>query len=136
MKERDWIEPIVERVVGQVLDNHVAQLRAEIVRQVVEEIASAPALSQPATAPTGASTSDLARAISEIQIGTSQREILRALLDASARYAERVALFVVKGTHATGWQGRGFANDGAIKDFALDDKAPAIIRAIGNRISA
>jgi hypothetical protein len=136
MKERDWIEPIVERVVGQVLDNHVAQLRAEIVRQVVEEIAGAPALSQPATAPTGASTSDLARAISEIQIGTSQREILRALLDASARYAERVALFVVKGTHATGWQGRGFADDGAIKDFALDDKAPAIIRAIGNRISA
>jgi hypothetical protein len=126
----------VERVVGQVLDNHVAQLRAEIVRQVVEEIAGAPALSQPATAPTGASTSDLARAISEIQIGTSQREILRALLDASARYAQRVALFVVKGTHATGWQGRGFANDGAIKDFALDDKAPAIIRAIGNRISA
>lgn len=136
MKERDWIEPIVERVVGQVLDNHVAQLRAEIVRQVVGEIAGAPALTQPATAPTGASTSDLARAISEIQIGTSQREILRALLDASARYAERVALFVVKGTHATGWQGRGFANDGAIKDFALDDKAPAIIRAIGDRISA
>jgi hypothetical protein len=136
MKERDWIEPIVERVVGQVLDNHVAQLRAEIVRQVVEEIAVAPALSQPASAPTGTSTADLARAISEIQIGSSQREILRALLDASARYAQRVALFVVKGTHATGWQGRGFANDGAIKDFALDDNAPSIVRAIGSRISA
>src|ERR1700692_2469760 len=78
MKERDWIEPIVERVVGRVLDNHVVQLRAEIVRQVVEEIAAAPALSQSATAATGTSTADLARAISEIQIGSSQREILRA----------------------------------------------------------
>ena len=44
MTERDWIEPIVERVVGQVLDTHVAQLRAEIVRRVMEEIAAQPAL--------------------------------------------------------------------------------------------
>ena len=54
------------------------------------------------------SSADLARAVAEIQLGRSQREILRALLDTSARYAARVALFVVKGSHATGWQGRGF----------------------------
>ena len=40
MNERGWIEPIVERVVGQVLDSHVAQLRTEIVRRVMEEIAA------------------------------------------------------------------------------------------------
>src|SRR5208282_4540269 len=66
----------------------------------------------------------------------SQREILRALLDASARYAARVALFVVKGSHATGWQGRGFANNDAAKDFALDESAPAVVRAIGDRVVA
>ncbi len=42
MKERGWIEPIVERVVGQVLDSHAAQLRTEIVRRVMEEIAAEP----------------------------------------------------------------------------------------------
>jgi hypothetical protein len=39
-KERSWIEPIVERVVGQVLDSHANQLRTEIVRRVMEEIAA------------------------------------------------------------------------------------------------
>jgi len=81
MKERDWIEPIVESVVGRVLDNHMGQLRAEIVRQVVEEIAAAPAIagrSNAADSPSG--PAELARAVNEIQMGSSQREILRALI--------------------------------------------------------
>jgi len=138
MKERGWIEPIVERVVGQVLDSHAGQLRAEIVRRVMEEIAAAPATAE-ATVLDAASASgpaDLARAVAEIQLGSSQREILRALLDTSARHAARVALFVVKGSHATGWQARGFANSDALKDFALDEHAPAIAHAIRDRVAA
>ncbi len=130
MKERGWIEPIVERVVGQVLDTHAAQLRTEIVRRVMEEIAAAPAPAEPISPDAASAPADLARAVAEIQLGTSQREILRALLDTSSRYAARVALFVVKGSHATGWQGRGFANNDAVKDFALDENAPAVVRAI------
>src|SRR5208282_4386331 len=132
MKERGWIEPsslepIVERVVGQVLEANAAQLRSEIVRRVLDEIAAEAATREAATAETTtveatspepanhppasqSSPEDLARAIAEIQSGSSQREILRALLDASARYASRVALFVVKGSHATGWQARGLDN--------------------------
>src|SRR5450759_2523107 len=131
MKERGWIEPIVERVVGQVLDSHAAQLRTEIVRRVMEEIAAGATADDEASA---SGPADLARAVVEIQLGTSQREILRALLDTSARYAARVALFVVKGSHASGWQGRGFANSDGLKDFALDENAPAVGRAIGRAI--
>ncbi len=140
MKERGWIEPIVERVVGQVLDSHAAQLRTEIVRRVMEEIAAEPVeelTADEATTPDAASapsSADLARAVAEIQLGASQREILRALLDSSARYAARVALFVVKGSHATGWQARGFANNDAMKDFALDENAPVVVRVIGHAI--
>ncbi len=153
MKERGWIdpsslEPIVERVVGQVLDANAAQLHSEIVRRVMDEIVAEAATLQAATAEatsaepanhpaaSPSSPEDLARAIAEIQSGSSQREILRALLDASARYASRVALFVVKGSHATGWQARGFDNDDAFKDFALDESAPAVLRAIGDRVVA
>jgi hypothetical protein len=151
MKERDWIEPIVQRVVGHVLDSHAAQLRTEIVRRVMEEIAAAPEfratrldatqLGEATTASSRnvGSTPDataLARAVAEIQLGTSQREILRALLDTGARYASRIALFVVKGSHATGWQGRGFANGDAVKDFPLDQSAPAVIRGIRDRAMA
>jgi hypothetical protein len=135
MKERGWIEPIVERVVGQVLDSHAAQLRSEIVRRVMEEIAAEPAPAEP-TPQAASGPAELARAVAEIQLGSSQREILRALLDASSRYAARVALFVVKGSHATGWQARGFANSDAVKDFALDESAPAVVRAIGDRVVA
>ena len=134
MKERGWIEPIVDRVVGQVLDSHAAQLRTEIVRRVMDEIAAEAATVEPAQDAASASGSaDLARAVAEIHVGNSQREILRALLDTSARYAARVALFVVKGSHATGWQARGFANSDAVKDFVLDENVPAIAHAIGDR---
>jgi hypothetical protein len=137
MKERGWIEPIVERVVGQVLESHAAQLRTEIVRRVMEEIAAEPLPAEPIHESNSAfGPVELARAVAEIQAGASQREILRALLDTSSRYAARVALFVVKGSHATGWQARGFANSDAIKDFALDERSPAVVRAVGDRVVA
>jgi len=123
------MEPIVERVVTQVLENHARQLRTEIVRRVMEEIAAQPATESPASA----NSADLARAVSEIQLGTSQKEILKALLDGCSSYAARVALFVVRGGNATGWQGRGFKANDAVKDFALDAKAPAVVRVIGDR---
>jgi hypothetical protein len=137
MKERGWIQPIVERVVGQVLDSHADQLRTEIVHRVMEEIAAAPGPAEVANSdgPSPAASADLARTVAEIQLGMSQRDILRALLDGSARYATRVALFIVKGNHASGWQARGFANSDAIKDFALSEKAPAVARAIGERVA-
>jgi hypothetical protein len=139
MKERGWIEPswiapIVERVVGQAVDGHAAQLTDEIVRRVMEEIAAEAPAADPGCGATSASgTEELARSVAEIQMGSSQREILRALLDTSARYASRVALFVVKGSHATGWQARGFASNDAVKDFALDENAPAVVRAMSIR---
>ena len=142
MKERGWIGPIVERVVAQVWDSHAAPLRTEIVRRVMEEIAAQSAIAQANIAEpgTGAAAADcpaeLARAVAEIQMGGSQREILCALLDTCARYAARVALFVVKGSHATGWQARGFANNQAVKDFVLDEIAPAIAHAIAGRVVA
>jgi hypothetical protein len=137
MKEQGWIEPIVERVVGEVLDSRVAQLRSEIIRRVCEEVAAGAGLVA-AAASTGSapSATELARGVAEIQTGSSQKEILKALLDVSARYANRVALFVVKGVYATGWQARGFADSDAIKDFALDENSAGISRAISERVAA
>jgi hypothetical protein len=127
--ERNWVEPIVERVVDKVFQTQLVQLRSEITRRVAEEIAGQPSSAFSST------SADLARAITEIQLGTSQKEILRALLDASSRYAARVALFVVKGSNATGWQARGFAANEALKDFALDSQAAAVLRALTERVS-
>ncbi len=132
MSDRSWMEPLVERVVGEVLDSHNAELRGKIVRRVMEEMAAQPSAS---VAPSAWASAGLARAISDIQVGTSQKEILRALLESSSCCAARVALFVVKGSHATGWQARGFANGESIKDFALDPAVPAVTKAISDRIA-
>jgi hypothetical protein len=110
-------------VVAQVLDHHIPELRSELVRRVLEELPQATG-----TASAGASgdadggSANLLKAISAIQSGTTQKEILRALLDNTVRYSGRGALFVIKAGAATGWQGRGFSKDGddTIKDFALN----------------
>ena len=127
--ERNWVEPIVERVVDKVFQTQLVQLRSEITRRVAEEIATQPSSAFSST------SADLARAITEIQLGTSQKEILRALLDTSSRYAARVALFVVKGSNATGWQARGFASNEALKDFTLSPETAAVVRALTERVS-
>ena len=129
MAERDRIETVVERIVGEVLQAHTVQSREEIVRRVAEESTNLSA----AGGKSSADSSELARAVSEIHAGSSQREILKALLDGCARYAARVALFVVKAGSATGWQGRGFSNSEGLKDFALDVNASAVSRAIGEQ---
>ncbi len=132
MSDRGWMEPIVERVVGQVVESHASQLRREIVRRVTDEIASQPGLGRVF----GSGAATLARAVADIQLGTSQREILHTLLESSSCCAARIALFVVKAGGATGWQARGFASSAAMKDFALDAAAPAVQRAIGDRTAS
>lgn len=132
MTDRGWIEPIVERVVTQVLESHTVQLREEIVRRVREEIAAQPAPEPPPA--TSTNSVDLARAVAEIQLGTSQKEILKALLDGCAHHAARVVLFVVKGGNASGWQGRGFVSNDGMKDFGLDIHAAAVARALADRV--
>ena len=121
MSERNEVEQIVERVVSQVLDNHVPELRNDLVRRVLDELPHATGGVAPSVSGDGGSA-NLLKAISAIQSGTTQREILRALLDNTVRYSGRGALFVVKAGAATGWQGRGFTKDGddTIKDFALN----------------
>ncbi len=121
MAESTGVEQIVEKVVSQVLDNHVPELRSELVRRVLEELPQATAVSA-ASASGESGAGNLLKAISAIQSGTTQREILRALLDNTVRYSGRAALFVIKAGAATGWQGRGFTKDGddTIKDFALN----------------
>jgi len=108
---------IVERVVSQVLQGYLPQLREELVRRVVEEL---PQEDGAAAAAPSVGPADLLRSVALIHSGATQKEILRALLDAVSRYCGRTALFVIKSGAATGWQGRGFDDNDGVKDFSLD----------------
>jgi hypothetical protein len=129
MSEKTWIEQVVEKVVSEVLEARVPPLRSELVRRVLEEVT--PHLG----AAPESSPASLLKAISSIQTGTTQREILRTLLDNASRYCGRVALFVVKAGAATGWQGRAFSNHEEIKDFPLDVSSGAAARAMQSRLA-
>lgn len=128
MAERSKIGKIVEKVVAQVLENHLPQIRQELAERVLEEI-------QPKSGGglTDSGAEDLLKAVSMIHGGSTQKEILRALLDSTGHYCGRAALFVMKAGAATGWQGRAFDNSDDIKDFALDVSASAPSQALQTR---
>ena len=126
MAEKIPVEQIVERAVAQALESQLPELRQKLVQQVLEDVR--PYLGGGA----GSGAADLLKAISAIHAGSTQKEILRALLEGTTGYSGRAALFVVKAGSATGWQGRAFDTDG-IKDFALDVSSSAPARALRDR---
>src|SRR2546426_12056306 len=118
MPERNAIEQIVERVVSQILESHVPQLRVDLVRRVLEELQ--PHLGQTSRAQSQEnSPANLLKAISAIHAGATQKEILRTLLDNTVRYSGRVALFVVRGGAANRWEGQGVENNEEREDIPL-----------------
>jgi hypothetical protein len=135
MAEKD-LQQIVEHAVAQVLERQLPKLQAALVERVLAELPA----TLPAAAPTGAgspvSNTNLVQAVATIHAGSTQKEILRALLEAGNPYGSRVALFVVKGGTATGWQSRGLGDDDAIKDFPLDMTSGPAAYAYQNRIAA
>ena len=133
MADSKQLQQIVERAVAQALDRQLPKLQADLVKSVLAEL---PVLDGAAAAESGAGSavqSTLVQAMASIHAGATQKEILRALLDAGSAYGARVALFVVKAGAASGWQGRGFGEDEAIKDFPLDMAGP-VAHSYQNRV--
>jgi hypothetical protein len=134
MADKNRLKQIVETAVSQVLESHIPRVREDLVKRVLEELG--PQLSAAEAAPQSVSESgpaDLLKAISAIHSGNTQREILRGLLDSTVRYSGRAALFVVKAGAATGWEGRGFANNDGVKNFSLDVSSGVSSRALQSR---
>jgi hypothetical protein len=135
MAQKSSIDQIVEKAVSQVLEGHLPELRNELVRRVLEEVQ--PHLGGSAGAggkgSAGNGAADLLHAVSAIHAGTTQKEVLRALLENTASYCGRAALFVIKSGSATGWQGRGFDNNEDLKDFSLDVSSRAPAQALQTR---
>lgn len=127
MSRTSKMQSIVEEAVSEAFEAAIPKLRAEIISRAVEEL-------QTLEPVTGSLPTDLLNAAaSSIQESTSQAEILRHLLEGSARFCGRAALFVVKGGTLNGWQGIGFDNNEAIKSVNLGASAGLAGEAIQNR---
>jgi hypothetical protein len=130
MAEDNQVQQAVEQAVAQVLAAQLPRLQAEIVQRVLD------AMPAPSGAAGGEAAKLLLQAVAGVQTGTTQKEILRALVEGGSAHCARAALFVVKAGTAMGWQGRGFADDESLKDFALDMHAGPVAHAYQNRVVA
>ena len=128
--QENHVEEIVRNAVAQLLERQLASLRESVVQEVLREIR--PTLGANAGTATSSITA-LQKAVSAVQAGSTQKEILRALLDNTVLYSGRAALFVLKGGAATGWQGIAFSKNDAVKDFALDTACPLVARVLESR---
>jgi hypothetical protein len=131
MAENSGIRNVIGSVVEEVLEAHLPRLREELTARVLEV---QPQLAD-SLGSTASSAEDLLKVVALIHAGTTQKEILRALLEGTTRYCGRAALFVVKAGSASGWQGRAFEKDN-LKDFPLDVRAPAPARVLETKVSA
>ena len=118
----------IEHAVAQALEAQIPQLQSQIAQQVLESLPAASDTPAP-----GEYASALVSAVSNIHAGSTQKEILRALLDAGSGYCSRIALFVVKAGAASGWQSRGFGDEETARDFPLDLNAGPAANAYQNR---
>jgi hypothetical protein len=133
-QNQNEVRQIIENAVAQALQAQMPQLQSQIVQQVLEALRLSEGSA--AHAPAGASDSGaLVQAVAAIHAGSSQKEILRALLDAGSGYCARIALFVVKAGAASGWQSRGFGDEEVVKDFALDLSAGPVAHTFQNRVA-
>lgn len=123
-------EELVRAAVTEALDRQLPSFRETIVQEVLRAVGSSLGSKNGASA---SSVAGLQKAISTIQAGTTQKEILRALLDNTVLYCGRAALFVVKNGAATGWQGAAFNSNDAVKDFALDVNSGVVARVLQSR---
>jgi hypothetical protein len=130
--KQNEVRQIVEHAVAQAFHAQIPQLQSQIVRQVLEAL---PARASEASAASHEDSSTLFQAVSNIHAGSTQKEILRALLETGSGYCSRIALFVVKAGAASGWQSRGFGDDEAVKDFPLDLNAGPVSHTYHNRVA-
>lgn len=129
MARSSEIQSVIEKAVAEAIEAALPRLRAEIAQRIAGQLETL------VPAHVSSSSSDLLNnAASSLQEAGSQAEILRQLLESAARFAVRVALFVVKGGSITGWQAIGFDDDDAIRNFSLDGSAPLVARAMQERM--
>jgi hypothetical protein len=128
MIEKNRIKAI-EKAIAGVLESHLPELQKELSKHIHESVPAA----ESSTEAGGAGAAELLKAVSAIYAGTTQKEILRALLDGTAPFSGRAALFVVKSGTAKGWQARGFQNSDGVKDFSLDVESATVAQAFEQR---
>lgn len=97
------------------------------IAHAIEEV-----VAQQPPASSGPGSEQLRASLLEIDKGASLSEVLTHLVTQSASQIERAAMFIVKGTSAIGWYGRGFDQPELIKQLNIALNADTVFRIVQN----
>lgn len=98
---------------------------AAIGRELAEVLAS-----QPPATPAGPGFDRLKASLANVEKGSSLSEVLTYTLNEAAQYAERAAMFIVKGQSAIGWYSRGFDPAEALKQTNVPLASDTVFRTV------
>ncbi|MEO6119204.1 MAG: hypothetical protein ABIP12_00835 [Terriglobales bacterium] len=141
MPDSKEISKLVKKAVAEVFESRVDELKQQVIDRVtealepmLEELAKASKSGKQEKAETaagGAPTDLLYAAVSSVYDANGQADILKALLDGSAQFIARTALFVVKAGNLASWQARGF--DGDLKGINISGSSGLAGRALQDK---
>lgn len=121
------VSGIIEKAVAEVLESSLPRLRNEIAERASAELQN---LGQNGSSAIG---ERISACLAAIQDAATQADILRKLLEGTAQFVPRAALFVVRAGSAAGWQGLGFDDNEAISGANLTLSTPLVARAMQDR---
>ena len=131
MADQKHLQTLVEETVKEIFSSALPGLCEQISQRVIQKLAEH-APDQVPVADSGL----LNAAQAAVQAGTTQVQILDAMIEGAGNFATRTALFVVRGTNAVGWRARGFSDDEAVKNSPLELSEGLAAKAIANRAPA
>ena len=131
MADQKHIQTLVEQTAKEIFSSALPGLCEQISQRVIQKLAEH-APDQVPVADSGL----LNAAQAAVQAGTTQVQILDAMIEGAGNFATRTALFVVRGTNAVGWRARGFSDDEAVKNSPLELSEGLAAKAIANRAPA
>jgi hypothetical protein len=126
MPGSEQLEAAVQRAVNEAVDAQLADLRQGIVDRVLQQVRAQDAGAQ------GSALPDVAAAIAALQTAHTQADVLSALLSGAAKFAGRVALFVIRAGAAIGYQARGF-DEQVLRALHLSVDSGMIAKVINER---
>lgn len=102
----------------------------EIAAAMAEVVASQPP--PPPPPPVGPGMDQLRASVLAIERGSSLSEVLTYLVNEVAHYVDRAAMFIVKGTNAIGWYGKGFEPPDVVKQVNVALSGDTAFKAVFN----
>jgi hypothetical protein len=134
MADKEKIKQLVQEAVGEALRAKTEELCAEIESAVIKAISPELNAGSSAEVKPNEITGGLNSAVASIRDGSSQADILKALLEGCAKFAPRAVLFILKQGNLVPWQFRGVQNEAALKGFSISSSAGLAGRAIQDKM--